>query len=96
MMAMDGTEHPIQVLCDPHVIPMLMFLGQNGPSTKTVIYSAVGRSANMPSKIDRMREAGLVTVDEVGISEVVGLTDLGGSVADSLVGIDAEMSAPSP
>ena len=89
-------EHPIRVLCDAHIIPMLMFLKENGPSTKTTIYTAVGRSANMPAKIDRMRDAGLVTVDEVGISEIVGLTDLGGSVADSLVLIDAEMSAPTP
>ena len=89
-------EHPIRVLCDAHVIPMLMFLKENGPSTKTRIYTAVGRSASMPAKIDRMRAAGLVTVDEVGNSEVVGLTDLGGSVADSLVGIDAEMSAQTP
>lgn len=89
-------EHPIRVLCDAHVIPMLMFLRENGPSTKTAIYTAVGRSANMPAKIDRMRVAGLITVNEVGNSEVVGLTDLGGSVADSLVEIDAEMSAPSP
>ena len=89
-------EHPIRVLCDAHVIPMLMFLRENGPSTKTAIYTAVGRSANMPAKIDRMRAAGLVIIDEVGNSEVVGLTDLGGSVADSLVGIDAEMSAQTP
>ena len=93
---MDGREHPIQVLCDPHVIPMLMFLGQNGPSTKTVIYSAVGRSANMPSKIRRMEDAGLVTVDVVGISEVVALTDLGGSVADVLLRIEGMMAPQSP
>ena len=93
---MTSEEHPIMMLCDAHIIPMLMFLRENGPSTKTAIYTAVGRSANMPAKIDRMRAAGLVTVDEVGNSEVVSLTDLGGSVADSLVGIDAEMSAPSP
>ena len=95
-MAMDGTEHPIQVLCDPHVIPMMMFLGQNGPSTKTVIYSAVGRSANMPAKIDRMRDAGLVTIDSIGISEVVGLTDLGRSVAERLAEIDSMMASQKP
>lgn len=93
---MTSEEHPIRVLCDAHVIPMLMFLRENGPSTKTAIYTAVGRSANMPAKIDRMRAAGLVTIDEFGNSEVVGLTDLGGSVADSLFGIDAEMSAQTP
>ena len=93
---MTGGEHPIQVLCDMHVIPMLMFLRENGPARKTDIYGAVGRSANMPAKIQRMEDAGLVTVDVVGISEVVALTDLGGSVAGRLAEIDAEMAAQTP
>ena len=93
MMAMDGTEHPIQVLCDTHTIPMLMFLREKGPSTKTEIYKAVGRSANMPAKIDRMREAGLVTVEVVGISEIIGLTDIGSRIAEILADVDALMSS---
>ena len=93
---MTGEEHPIQVLCDPHIIPMLMFLKDNGPARKTDIYRTVGRSANMPAKIQRMESAGLVTVDVVGISEVVGLTDLGGSVAGRLAEIDTEMAPQSP
>ncbi len=93
---MTGEEHPIQVLCDMHVIPMLMFLRENGPSTKTAIYTAVDRSANMPAKIRRMEDAGLVTVDVVGISEVVALTDLGGSVADVLLRIEGMMALQSP
>ena len=90
---MDKGEHPIQVLCDTHTIPMLMFLRENGPSTKTQIYSAVGRSANMPAKIDRLREAGLVTVEVVGISEIVELTDVGGRIAGILADVDALMSS---
>ena len=93
---MEGQEHPIRVLCDTHTIPMLMFLGDNGPSPKTAIYSAVGRSANMPMKIDRMRDAGLVTIDAIGISEVVGLTDLGRSVAGRLADIDSMMASQTP
>ena len=50
---MDGKEHPIQVLCDQHVIPMLMFLGDNGPSRKTDIYSAVGRRTDRPREVRR-------------------------------------------
>ena len=93
---MTAEEHPIQVLCDPHIIPMLMFLRENGPARKTDIYRAVGRSANMPAKIQRMEDAGLVTVDVVGISEVVALTDLGGSVADVLLRIEGIMAPQSP
>ena len=90
---MTSREHPIDVLCDTHTIPMLMFLREKGPSTKTEIYSAVGRSANMPIKIDRLRGAGLVTVEEIGISEVVGLTDVGGRVAGILADVAALMSS---
>ena len=93
---MTDREHPIRVLCDMHVIPMLMFLRENGPARKTDIYRAVGRSANMPAKIDRMKLAGLVTVEVVGISEVVALTDLGGSVADVLLRIEGMMAPQSP
>ena len=87
------TEHPIQMLADTHIIPMLLFLYENGPSTKTQIYSAVGRSANMPAKIDRLKEAGLVTVEVVGISEVVGLTDVGSRIAEIIADVDALMSS---
>ena len=57
------------------------------------IYSAVGRSANMPAKIDRLKEAELVTVEVVGISEIVGLTDVGGRIAGILADVDALMSS---
>ena len=80
------------MLCDTHTIPMLMFLRENGPSRKTDIYSAVGRSASMPQKIDRMVSAGLAEVSPVGISEVVGLTGLGMAVADRLADIDGLMA----
>lgn len=90
------TEHLIQMLADTHIIPMLLFLYENGPSTKTEVYKAVGRSANMPAKIDRLRGAGLVTVEVVGISEVVGLTDLGRSIADLLTEINSMMMSHTP
>ena len=91
-MAVDLEGRGLEVLCDRHVIPMLMFLGRNGPSRKTDIYRAVGRSPNLPIKIDRMRGAGLVTVDVIGISEVVGLTDLGNVVVGGLEQIETALA----
>ena len=93
---MPAEEHPISVLCDAHTIPMLMFLRENGPSCKTDIYASVGRSANMPLKIARLEGSGLVRVDEVGISDVVGLTELGESVAERLGEIDSLMLEQRP
>ena len=91
-MAVTDREHPIGVLCDLHIIPMLMFLGRNGPSRKTDIYRAVGRSPNLSAKIGRMSDAGLVTVDAIGISEVVGLTDLGHAVVGKLEQIETALA----
>ena len=87
-------DRPIGVLCDTHAIPVLMFLAEHGPSTKTGIYGAVGRSAGMPAKLDRLRDAGLLTLESApgSISTVVGLTDLGESVASALGEIDSLMS----
>ena len=68
---MHGEGHPIGVLCGTHVIRILMFLDGNGPSCKTEIYSAVGRSATMPQKIASLADAGLVVLRRKGISEEV-------------------------
>ena len=89
---MPAKEHPISLLCDAHTIPMLMFLRENGPSCKTEIYSAVGRSAIMPQKIASLAEAGLVVLRRKGISEVVELTELGSAVSGKLREIDGLMA----
>ena len=89
---MSDGEHPIAVLCDTHVIPILMFLDGSGPSRKTDIYAAVGRNSNMPLKLERMAEAGLVDISPRGNSEFVGLTAMGESVAGRLREIDGLMA----
>ena len=87
-------DRPIGVLCDTHAIPVLMFLAEHGPSTKTGVYWAVGRSAGMPAKLDRLRDAGLLTLESApgSVSTVVGLTELGESVASALERIDSLMA----
>ena len=80
------------MLCGTHVIQILMFLDGNGPSCKTEIYSAVGRSATMPQKIASLADAGLVALQRKGISELVELTELGSAVAGKLREIDCLMA----
>ena len=87
-------DRPMGVLCDTHAIPVLMFLAEHGPSTKTGVYGAVGRSARMPAKLDRLRDAGLLTLESApgSVSTVVGLTELGKSVTSMLEEIDFLMA----
>ncbi|QHK17693.1 hypothetical protein JS82_06055 [Methanomassiliicoccaceae archaeon DOK] len=85
-------DRPIGLLCDTHMIPILLFLSESGPVTKTRVYSAVGRNANMPSKLDALERAGLISIENFGITSMVSLTDIGANVARDLGDIDDLMS----
>ena len=85
-------DRPIGLLCDTHMIPILLFLSESGPVTKTKVYGAVGRNANMPSKLDALERAGLISIEDFGITSMVSLTDIGVKVAQDLGDIDALMS----
>ena len=74
-------------VCDGQVIRTMIFLLANGPSKKTEIYDAVARNQNMPKRLERMREAGLVDIVEYGPTETVTLTATGVEVARLLQGI---------
>lgn len=85
-------DSPLAVLCDTHVIPILLFLSEHGDSRNTDIYGAVGRSTNLPRKLEAMEEAGLLRQEIRGSAVMVGLTDLGRDVVDALHGIGDMMS----
>ena len=85
-------DRPIGLLCDTHMIPILLFLSESEPVTKTRVYSAVGRNANMPSKLDALERAGLISIENFGITSMVSLTDIGANVARDLGDIDDLMS----
>ena len=46
---MNREEHPSLILADMHVIPILLYVGENGGCTRTELYLEVARSANTPS-----------------------------------------------
>ena len=87
-----SSDRPIGLLCDTHMIPILLFLSESGPVSKTKVYDTVGRSANMPSKLDALEKAGLISIENVGYKGVVSLTDIGESVVRELGDIDSLMS----
>ena len=78
------------------MIPILLFLSESGPVSKTRVYDAVGRNANMPSKLDALEKAGLIEIEDLGFKGVVSLTDIGARVAQELGDIDALMSTQRP
>ena len=87
-------DSPIRALCDAHVFPVILYLDENGPKTKTEVYAAVGRNANMPAKLQRLEAAGLLTMEHrpEWRSTLVGLTETGARVARILREIDDMMA----
>lgn len=76
------SDRPIGILCDLHVIPLLLYLRGKGSCRKLDIYKEVNRSAGITRKLQRMADAGLVSLDLGDNTTVVEITDLGRHVAD--------------
>lgn len=87
-------DSPIRALCDAHVFPVILYLDESGPRTKAEIYSAVGRNANMPDKLQRLEAAGLLRMERrpEWRSTLVGLTETGARVARILREINGMMA----
>ena len=88
-------EGPLSVLCDTHAIPILLFVSERRPCSKTDIYNSVGRNANMPKKIDALANSGLIELEpsEGGRTTTVLLTDMGGRIVKILRDIDSILSS---
>ena len=75
----------IGVLDDRHIISLIIFLYENGPSRRIDIYQNVSRISSMPKKFDSLKESGLLDEDD---RSNLFLTDAGMSVARLLLCID--------
>lgn len=87
-------EGPLSVLCDTHAIPILLFVGERGPCSKTDIYSSVGRNPNMPKKIDSLADSGLIELEPKGDGRAtrILLTGKGARVVELLRDMEQAMS----
>ena len=96
---MSEEEHPSLMLADTHVIPILLYVGENGGCTRTELYLEVGctrtelylevaRSANTPGKLDMLVSRGLLEQTRVGNCCRLALTRTGRDVVERIREID--------
>lgn len=74
----------IAILESKHMLRTLLFLLDNGKSTKMEVYNAVSKNPKMPDKIADLQYLGLLTVVTEDRSSVIELTDKGRAVAEQL------------
>ena len=77
----------IDSLDSRHLVAIIMFLVDNGPSRRIDIYDGVSRNASMPSKIKALVDLGLV--EQRNDDTVFALTSKGMTVAEHLSGIES-------
>ena len=85
----------ISTLEEKHLISMLMYLREKGPSRKTDIYDAVSTNPRMTLKVERLEAMGLISTEYNNAlrSTVVTLTEEGRQVADHLAAVDSILTS---
>ena len=85
----------ISSLEDKHLMSMLMYLREKGPSRKTDIYDAVSTNPRMTLKVERLEAMGLISTEYNNAlrSTVVTLTEEGRQVADHLAAVDSILTS---
>ncbi|MGN0098782.1 MAG: hypothetical protein ACI38Y_05610 [Candidatus Methanomethylophilaceae archaeon] len=87
----DRKTYAVSALEEKHLIGMLMYLRENGPSRKTDIYDAVSTNPRMTIKVERLEAMGLINTEFNNAlrSTVVTLTEEGRQVAEHLASVDS-------
>lgn len=71
----------VRVLESRHVMSLLVFLRDKGPTNKMDIYESVARGPNMSEKLDALESMGILRMEKGG-KTMVSLTETGEEVAD--------------
>ena len=85
----------ISSLEEKHLMSMLMYLREKGPSRKTDIYDAVSTNPRMTLKVERLEAMGLISTEYNNAlrSTVVTLTEEGRRVAEHLAAVDSILTS---
>ena len=85
----------ISSLEEKHLMSMLMYLREKGPSRKTDIYDAVSTNPRMTLKVERLEAMGLISTEyNNALRSTVGtLTEEVRQVADHLAAVDSILTS---
>ena len=88
-------NRPIDILDSRHVMSLILYINEYGPSRRIDIYDNVSRNSNMPDKIGIMKEWGLIEEVPTVDGMLLGLTDSGMAVANMLLSIESVLKVGS-
>ena len=94
-MGVKHLDRPIDVLDSRHIMAVILFLHENGPSRKVDIYENVSRNSNMPDKIEALKGYGIVAETASASGVTLALTDSGRAVANMLLSIESVLKVGS-
>lgn len=90
----NGTIDPLAIIGEKHMLSIIAFIADNGPCSKTDIYSAISRSTRMLDKLEMLADAGLIDISAVANHHsMVDITDKGRDVAKNIGEIRRIMGA---
>ena len=82
------TDRGIDSLDQRHLMSIILFLHENGPSGKMEIYDAVSRNASMPKRLGALMELNILDSD----GDLFSLTEIGRDIAAKLSDIEDRLA----
>ena len=82
------TDRGIDSLDQRHLMSIILFLHENGPSGKMEIYDAVSRNATMPKRLRALMELNILDSD----GNLFSLTEIGRDIAIKLSDIEDRLA----
>ena len=83
-----SNDRPIDRLDNRHMMSVLLYLLENGQCNRTSIYNSISRNSNMPQRLDRMVDLGLLTSSASIHGIFMDLTERGRYIAEHLALIE--------
>ncbi len=83
-------EYKLSFFEEKQMMATLLYIYRNGETAKYVIYDKVSKNSRMPLKLERLKEAGLITM-RYGMPTYVSLTDKGRYIASKMDDIEENL-----